>query len=122
MHRQQRQRKDQYQIIKCPNCGCNGTQNPFYDKRTGRTTLYIRHRKKDAPDRIRVRCYIGPVKTDNWDDPKTDEGYQIILIQLLETVNNLIAKWDTQKGPNVRSKVRQLSKAIAPYQRFAEIK
>lgn len=96
-------------IIVCPICGLKGLEKHW--NIYGKQSLYITHPfsllSLDDPTikrrgrQIKI-CKVGAVVTDTWDIPKTDEGYQIVLTQLIEELEALADKWGN-KSPNTRT-------------------
>lgn len=111
-------------IVKCSKCGEKGLQRR--KSRRGQIEIYISHPVKiqqlDNPFATTFKqCYLGKVVTDSWDFPKTDEGYQIILIQLIEGLETIIRNWN-QKSPTTLTKytkrAEELQKIVNAYQKF----
>lgn len=118
------------QIIKCPKCGLKGLERHWHF-RSGKEQILISHPLKilriddplvKKPKRIR-RCILGNVSTETWDLPKTDEGYQIVLLELLESLDKLANIWtgkcsDTVAGRTYHKRSEELRSILDLYQRF----
>jgi len=117
------------QIVVCPTCGLKGIQKHWHEKSGDRIMIShpIAILRLDNPNAIQTkrtkRCPVGTITTDTWDYPKTDEGYQIVLVQLLEALENLVNVW-TQKtsktltGKMYRNRSQELANIIESYQKF----
>ena len=69
------------------------------------------------------RCPIGNITTDTWDFPKTDQGYQIVVVQLLEALENLVLTWSQKTSKTITGKMyakrsKELGKIVEGYQKF----
>jgi hypothetical protein len=115
-------------IIDCPICGLKGLEKHWNMR--GQPGLYISHPFSllwldDPTIKRRGRqnkfCKVGAVVTDTWDVPKTDEGYQIVITQLLEELEALADKWGN-KSPNTRttytSRSRDLRSIIVSFEKY----
>jgi hypothetical protein len=118
------------QIIQCPKGGLKGVERHWHFK-SGKEQILISHPFKilriDDPSvkksKKTKRCIIGNVSTETWDLPKTDEGYQIVLIQLLESLDKLASIWsdkssNTEAGRRYHKRMEELRIIIDQYQRF----
>jgi hypothetical protein len=102
--------------IICPKCGLKGIQRLW--QINGKESMYVSHPYNllwlDDPStkkEVGKACKIGIVKTETWDIPRTDEGYQVILMQLIESIETLANRW-SNKSPNTRTNYTSRSKDL----------
>jgi hypothetical protein len=126
-HRRDVLQRLEQNLITCPICGNKGVQIVKFLKNKGSSYTYIEHLAGlEELDDGRVRrktklCLIGRIATDDWDIPKTAEGFKAIMGDLLMGLRAMVTTYYSKSPTSTmrsHKAAEDLQNIVNQYERY----